>query len=606
MKSKIASLVLTFLLLVSTVLLSCTQQTSTTSTTSTTTPAATSKSGTTSSVVTTSTVLTATSTVVTTSTTTPLTNKPQYGGKINVRVPSVQLLTDSYYGLPTSSEMGQIASCVQENSFAANLSVDRSKWDFKTKYIPLEYRTGLLAESWETKDFQTITLHIRQGVHWQNKAPVNGREFTADDIVYTLNRLWGIGSGFTKPAGTMMGSRLLSATAADKYTVVLKYDKPSIMSLVYITDPAENMLKIVPHEWADKGKDYTYDWKNFVGTGPFILTDYLAGSSLTMVKNSDYWGFDDRYPENRLPYADQVNVINIADPATSIAALRTGKIDWLDGLNVDQAESLNKTNPELKQVTRPDLGYNLNMRLDLKPFNDIRVRQALQKSIDLAAIAKGYYKGAVIGEPTGLFSPSITSLYTPFNKWPEEVQKGYTYNLREARQLMTDAGYPNGFMTDCVTRSDYDTVLLQVIKSYFAEIGVTLNISAMDTATYLSFVVGRKQTGMIFNDRGTAFPWPPANILTNFVTGSGINISTVSDPIIDDLNNKANNTVDQNLQTSYFKQLDAYINKMQYRIQILPRVVYCVYQPWFKEYAGEPVPCGVHFKRFWIDQTVQK
>ncbi len=69
------------------------------------------------------------------------------------------------------------------------------------------------------------------------------------------------------------------------------------------------------------------DWKNLVGTGPYEITDWVEGSSITYTKNPDYWGYDEKYPENRLPYTDQVRNLLIQEPATVAAALRTAKID---------------------------------------------------------------------------------------------------------------------------------------------------------------------------------------------------------------------------------------------------------------------------------------
>ena len=96
------------------------------------------------------------------------------------------------------------------------------------------------------------------------------------------------------------------------------------------------------------------DWRNLVGTGPFMLTDWVDGSSMTWVKNPDYWGHDEKYPENRLPYIDELVRLIMPDQATRISAMRTGQIDYLahnsNGrfATVDPVESLQRTNPELR------------------------------------------------------------------------------------------------------------------------------------------------------------------------------------------------------------------------------------------------------------------
>ncbi len=117
------------------------------------------------------------------------------------------------------------------------------------------------------------------------------------------------------------------------------------------------------------------DWHHAIGTGPFILTDYVAGSSATLVKNKDYWGHDERYPQNQLPYIDKMNVLIIPDDATALAGMRTGKIDVIYQASIQAAQSMKTTNPEIIQVSLPVLNaITIDPRFDKAPFNDIRVR----------------------------------------------------------------------------------------------------------------------------------------------------------------------------------------------------------------------------------------
>ena len=77
------------------------------------------------------------------------------------------------------------------------------------------------------------------------------------------------------------------------------------------------------------------DWRNLVGTGPFMLTDIVEGASLTYTKNPDYWGYDEKYPENRLPYVDELTRLEIPEEATALAALRSGRIDFKPWTSMD-------------------------------------------------------------------------------------------------------------------------------------------------------------------------------------------------------------------------------------------------------------------------------
>ncbi len=137
---------------------------------------------------------------------------------------------------------------------------------------------------------------------------------------------------------------------------------------------------------------------SLVGTGPFMLSDLVEGSSLTYTKNPNYWGYDAKFPENRLPYIDRLRVLELKEEATRLAALRSGKLDLVGAIgssqirSIDQAESLGKTNPDLVQwphFLRSETVYNLNVT---NPhFSDIRVRIALQKALPLEEINKGYF-----------------------------------------------------------------------------------------------------------------------------------------------------------------------------------------------------------------------
>ena len=234
---------------------------------------------------------------------------------------------------------------------------------------------------------------------------MNGRELTAKDIEYNLHRYLGLGSGYTEPAAYYAADSLVnlpwqSITATDEWTLVLKLTKVDpnalgniLKSLLTFTYPPE-----VIEEHGD-----VKDWRNLVGTGPFMLTDWTEGTSATWTKNPDYWGFDEKYPENRLPYVDTLKALIIPDEATRLAALRSAKIDvlahFLGGVqlgSVDQVNSLKKTDPELAMEPfsyRSLTSWPLNS--SRPPFDDVRVRRAMQMALDLETINTLYWGGVL-------------------------------------------------------------------------------------------------------------------------------------------------------------------------------------------------------------------
>ncbi len=136
---------------------------------------------------------------------------------------------------------------------------------------------------------------------------MNGRELTADDIEYNFQRILGLGDFTEAGHGADLNPgyfNVESIEATDKYTVVFKMKSITLGALKEILIIGRHSYIMAP-EVVEQYGDVT-DWRNVVGTGPYELTDWVEGSSFTLTKNPDYWGFDEKYPENRLPYIDEL------------------------------------------------------------------------------------------------------------------------------------------------------------------------------------------------------------------------------------------------------------------------------------------------------------
>ena len=108
----------------------------------------------------------------------------------------------------------------------------------------------------------------------------------------------------------------------------------------------------------------------------------MQGSSLTYTKNPNYWGYDEKFPENRLPYLDEIKFLIIPDPSTRLTALRTGTIARLTNLTVDERNAFQKTNPELLMAVAMNSPWSFGFDVRKPPFDDIRVRTAMQLALD--------------------------------------------------------------------------------------------------------------------------------------------------------------------------------------------------------------------------------
>jgi peptide/nickel transport system substrate-binding protein len=598
MKNKTIWLILSCLMVLSMVMVSCSTKTTPTTTTSITTKPTTSPI--------TSPTTKPTSTP-TTSISTTSTGSPQYGGAFTLRMSGDPQGFDPYFTTTVT-----VTNLYMETLTSRSTLVDPKNWTIKVSNP--ENTVGCLAEGWEQPDLSTLIFHIRKGVRWQDKAPMNGREFTAYDVEYHYQRQYGLGTGFTKTPYIGLGSALLaleSITATDKYTVVFKVKTPSLQFLYEGVDPLYMFGTIVAPEVV-KQYGNAQDWKNAVGTGPFILNDYVSGSSLAYSKNPNYWGYDERYPQNKLPYVDDLRILIIPDPATALSALRTGKIDLIEGLNWEQAASLKKTSPELLQVNRPVLRpAALGMRVDLKPFNDIRVRRAMQMAMNLKEMAATRYGGNSDGTPVGLIGSVMEGFYMPYSEWESEVKSWYAYNPEGAKKLLAEAGYPSGFKTNMVlstaaeTGRGFDSDLAQIIKAYLLDIGIDVEIRPMDNLTYTSYTKAMKHDGLIPTLCSVGLS---ATVAIQYrYTKHSYNTFGISDPVYDDLVNKANAATTINEFKSIVKQADYYSIKQQWVVNLQPMVEYCIYQPWFKgNYVGQIELRGWELSRWWVDDKLKK
>ena len=628
MKIKVAMAIVSLFIIFSFILASCTNQTST----STSVPAP----------VTSSTVKPPVTSAATTTSAAPATAQwwdkwgtPQYGGTIVVPYTSMGGASFDNY-----SFIGADYQYWLETPFSpVDPTLDRQTWSYLVGFTPVQYCVGNLLENWEITDPETITGHVRQGIHWQDKAPVNGREFVASDIQAHYDRLMGTGGGFTQPAPMYIGMSppgFVKATATDKYTIVFKFSTPTAAStgLQGLTDPfAFNSIEAP--EWVALGgppknepapagppsgppgpgsapppaeTGPLNDWHNAVGTGPWMLTDYVDGSSMTFTKNPNYWAYDQRYPQNKLPYADELNILTMPDTATELAALRTGKIDTLGNVDWQQAAELVKTNPELQQVAVPMGATAVAPRNDEAPFTDIRVREALQMSLNLPEIAKSYFGGTVDGTPCWI-SPALKGYAFAYEDWPQSLIDEYSYNPTQAKQLLSDAGYPNGFKTDIVASPMYDVGLLQIIKSQFMDIGVDMSINMMaDQGSFGAYVTAGKDDQMVA--WGSAMIQDSmAPILSRYDANNlSLNWCHVNDPGYQAIVAKFAAATDPAEIPGIMAESDEYVLEHHFFVTTFATVDYNIWQPYLKGYGGEPwLDWGgtYMFARMWINQTAK-
>lgn len=486
------------------------------------------------------------------------------------------------YGTPTGADFTRGPSGTNEFGFTSG-------------YFPEKFRIGDLAESWEQTDLQTIIIHFRKGVRYQNKPPVNGREMVAADYVYCVRRTQEHPrSLYYKKPGTPE-EEYIRATTIDKYTVEVKLPKPDSRPW-----PSINFI-IYPPELIQKYGDLE-DWRNACGTGPWICTDYVPDSSLTYVKNPGFEEVDPFFPENRVPYIDGWTDINVPENTTALAALRTAKVDWWTGISWEDAEALWQSNPELKwSAAYQYYADTIEMRNDLEPFNDIRFRKALALAIDRKGMAQDLYKGKALVH-CWPFRPDMGDIYTPLEKLPADIQELYEYNPKKAKQLLAEAGYPKGYKLELLAPSTAKAVdLAQIVKAYWDAIGVETTVKVLEVGTFWSCMYGWRYDQTAKAVWGNTNPFIMADVC--YYANRLYNFSKVDDPHIIEVSELLHKTIDPGEHDRIFKELEPYVLRQCWNIILPLAYTYVFWQPWMKGYNGE---WWGGFSYRWLDLDLRK
>ncbi len=480
----------------------------------------------------------------------------------------------------------------------------------------IDYTVGALAESFEIPQPGTIIFHIRKGVHFaldpnsEASRLVNGREVTADDVVFSLNRH--IQSPQSYLQVTQPGiQNTTTVTKLDDWTVQVKTTQAYQFDSIWLMLPER---EIWPPEVIQKYGNVT-DWHNMVGTGPFMMTDYAPGSSLTFARNPTYWGKDPvgAGKGSQLPYVDTLKELIIPDSSVALTALRTGKVDQLGGvitISHDDATSLMQTSPQLQYHKYLSGQLAISMRTDKPdlPFKDQRVRQALMLATDFQTI-----KNKLDGGDSEILSFPLANIkgydkaYMPMDELPKSVQALYGYDIQKAKQLLADAGYPNGFKTSVVTWNNPDYIdYLSAIKDMWSKIGVDLSIQPLEFGAYMGLTASRNYDQMLYGFY--VEPGPYAQLLP-YEGPNTFNRSWVKDAKVDATYGEIlkYNLIDQAKVDQLYHDLMPYVLDQAWYLPRPVQYVYNFWWPWLKNYNGEN-QLGYQPlwpKYVWIDQQLK-
>jgi peptide/nickel transport system substrate-binding protein len=536
----------------------------------------------------------------------PAPQKPQYGGELNIGNVFVTVSPMSPDSAAWAWKHGQDTGLAYEQLFVGDLRKSRrhgGSFAFTSDaWLPTDALRGELAEKWEMKQNPLrVEVQLRKGVMFPAKAGVmESREFTADDVVFTFDYL---NKSPKKIPGYFDHVDKVEAAGKHAVTFFLKnYNSEWDYRFGY-----GYYSGIIPREVVAAGAT---NWKNVNGTGPFQLQDYVQGNSLVYAKNPVYWDTETIGGQSyKLPFVDKVTYRIIRDEQTFITALRTGKLDVLEAVRWSHVEELRKSAPRI-QWNRylQNGGQFIALRMDTKPFDDIRVRRALNLAVDKQAIIKSYYGGnaEMLAYP---MHPTYIGYYEPLSQMPDAVKELYTYNPAKAKQLLAEAGHPNGFtfkvqMNSSSTEGD----LVQMVASYLAKVGVKMEIQVMDYGAYFSAMMTKTNAPGYFMFLGNTNP--TTAIRKSFVKGQVWNPFQFSDPEIDKKMAETYSESDERVRQVKIRLMTREILEKAPMIVLPSAYVYTGWWPWVKNYGGElrvgaERPGPIH-ARMWVDQELKK
>ncbi len=371
-----------------------------------------------------------------------------------------------------------------------------------------------------SRDGRQYTITLRQGVRWEQKPPVNGRELVAADVKYSLERA-AKKSGYASLLG-----QFEAVETPDKYTVRVHLADAFAPFLHNLAEPWNGIL---PPEVEEKMGDFKAA-ESLIGCGPFVLERYEPGVKAVFARNPNYY-------QKGLPYLDKVEWLFVKDRSTQLSLFRAGQVDipfYDSRIPRSDVASFKKSNPAYPIVYWDWLANRtLAMRTDKPPFSDVRVRRALSMAIDRKKWVAQYLEGQGY-EDHGAVPAPMREWKLPAKDLGEGA-KYLEYNPAAAKKLLAEAGFPSGLKAKCTHWPGYGPEYvedLELLAFNLKQIGVELQIVNEEYGNYIrgSFLGKYDETS-----------WGPSSIFTEvdgylynfYKTGQPNNRSHVSDTQLD-------------------------------------------------------------------------
>lgn len=434
-----------------------------------------------------------------------------------------------------------------------------------------------LAESWIQPNDTTYLFKLRRGARWHPKAPVNGREVTAEDVKYSYERFM----GSTNPNRGLL-EQVEKIEAVDKYTVKFTMKEPFAWLLEAL---ASTSTWIIAKEAVEQHGDLKKP-ESCIGTGPWMLERYEPNLRLTFARNPNYF-----IPG--LPHVDNVDMSIDTDPAAAFAAWLTGRYDFGPeyGMVVRRSDlaAARQRKPGLQtQDYTVVFGGITWVHLDQEPFKDIRMRRALARASNWKEVLEtNSWSQGGFGAPNPAMPAAFKDWAIPIDQLPAEGRKLFEFDPREARKLLAEAGFPNGFKTTMETTAGYGPDFMdgvEVTLASWKKGGIEADLKMKEYGAFVSSALFGKFDKMATGLFGI---WadPDSYLYRYFMPGQALNASGVNDPKLTDMIRLQRRTFNVAKRREIIYDIQRYISVQAYALYGPSVSAVAAWEPYVRNFA---------------------
>ncbi|MGL4344891.1 MAG: ABC transporter substrate-binding protein [Cellulosilyticaceae bacterium] len=387
----------------------------------------------------------------------------------------------------------------------------------------------------------------------------NGKPMTMDDVIYSYKTLSGLGGN------APLSSKFKAVTAItqpDDHTITFTLSEPQASFLSACTEV------VVPN-------DYTEHATKPIGTGPFVFDQYVPGQKIVLQANPNY------YDTAHKPFIDTIEFRIMTDPSSILMALSSGELDMgqIDYLNAPTFEG------KMQILSNPqNMVQLLALNHTVKPYDDVRVRQAINHAIDKDLLVNG----VASGYGTKLY----TNMSPASGVWTLDLssQDPYPYNPEAAKTLLADAGYPNGFDMTIKVPSNYPHHIntAQVMLEQLKAVGINASIELIEWGQWLDSVYsgGQYEATLV----GLSGKLEPFDLFVRFTSTYAKNFYHYNNPAYDSLLEEANTTIDEKERITRYHEAQKMLTDDAAAVFVMdPHILYAA-KPELQGYTAYPVP----------------